>query len=67
MNHLESNTEAHVDHDVKLTIILALVTVQLLLTAIEIFKKTFAHASAKSCTISSSNPADLSWKRSISD
>ena len=39
LNHLELNAEAHADHEFKMTIILAVVVLQLLLTAIKWYKK----------------------------
>ena len=39
LNHLESNSEAHVDHDVKLTVILVLVAFQLALQVFQLYKR----------------------------
>ena len=39
LNHLELNAETHADHDIKITIILAVVVLQLLLAGIKWYKK----------------------------
>ena len=39
LNYLETSSEAHVDHDVKLTVILVLVALQLALHIFQLYKR----------------------------